>query len=144
MKKSVWFWVVLVLVMFTCLFLISVLDVGASDGIVGSKGVAFEYFEVDGATCVLAIKEQSIALDCFCPCLSDCEESESQPTLTPTDKPKDKPTPTNPPPPTKTQPPPPTKTEKPDKVKCNSGRGNGPEGQPDCDPGKSYKNKGGD
>ena len=49
----------------------------------------------------------------------------------------------------------PVKTEKPEptpmptvepteKPKCNSDRGNGSEGSPDCDPGKSYKNQGGD
>lgn len=44
-------------------------------------------------------------------------------------------------PPTPPNDPPP---EKPRKQKSNAGRGNGSEGSPDRDPGKSFKNKGGD
>ena len=52
-------------------------------------------------------------------------EKPTEPTVKPTQIPPDTPEPTP-------------------KEKCNSGRGNGSEGQPDCDPGNSGKNQGGD
>ena len=78
--------------------------------------------------------------DCY-PCVSDiCQIPTDVPPVV-TEEPKDDPTeePTLPPPPTVEPTPEPTK-----KPKCNSGRGNGSEGEPDCDPGNSGKNRGGD
>jgi len=43
-----------------------------------------------------------------------------------------------------TEEPTPEPTPEPPKEKCNAGRGNGSEGTPDCDPGNSGKNNGGD
>ena len=136
MKKDRAMWIIILLCLITLGLLMLPKNVGASDGY--PKGV--EVFEVGDHTCVLYSVNggDKAVMECFCPCLSNCEKSESQPTLSPTDKPKE-PTvvPTVEPTPVPTVEP----TEKP---KCNSGRGNGSEGSPDCDPGKSYKNQGGD
>ena len=117
MKKERVTWIIILL----CLIILGLLmlpkNVGASDGY--PKGV--EVFEVGDHTCVLT----EVGIECFCPC--DCSVSPNEPVKT--EKPEPTPMPTVEP------------TEKP---KCNSGRGNGSEGSPDCDPGKSYKNQGGD
>ena len=65
-----------------------------------------------------------------------------EPTAAPTDEPTQEPTVVPTDEPTKT----PKPTQEPtDKPKCNSGRGNGSEGDPDCDPGNSGgHNHGGD
>lgn len=81
--------------------------------------------------------------DCYCSCEVNCETKTITPTVgpDPTDTPTKDPTPTIPPSDsTPTAVPEPT-----DKPKCNSGRGNGSEGDPDCDPGNSGgHNHGGD
>ncbi len=116
-------WVLILLMLIVILLLCLPRKTGAS---VNST----DWVRSDGSICSAIITEYGVALDCDCPCLSNCEET--QLTLIPTDKPQptDKPDPT------------PKPTKKPE---CNSGRGNGSEGDPDCDPGNSgKKNKGGD
>lgn len=83
-----------------------------------------------GQTCVITYMGELYEpwVKCYCPCESDCEFS-PEPTVSPTDE---TPVPSETPEP----------TEKP---KCNSGRGNASEGDPDCDPGNSGgHNQGGD
>ena len=117
-----------VVVLFGCLYMSSI--VGASDGI--PEGVT-RFYDC-GNVCYVWPDGSG---DCY-PCRQDPCESERQPTLTPTDEPQ--PTPTDEP----TPPPPPQPTPE-EKEKCNSGRGNDSEGDPDCDPGNSGgKNQGGD
>lgn len=70
--------------------------------------------------------------DCYkcleCEACDECETPNPNPTPNPKPTPDPDPTP-----------------EPPKKQKCNSGRGNGSEGDPDCDPGNSGgHNKGGD
>ena len=95
-----------------------------------------EWTREDGSICTLYVGEEGVALDCDCPCVSDCGESEQQTTLIvvdeeeekpkppptdspiPTDKPTDEPQPT----PEPTDDPP-----KEEKTKCNAGGGNGSE-----------------
>jgi len=131
-NKVFWFLVILLILAFGMMLIPK--KAGASDGMPPNV-IAWEYagelfvtdYDEDGHP-----RTQHI-----CPCEDDCniENVIVQENVTEKDKPK--PTPTAPPPP-------PIKTEKPEKVKCNSGRGNGSEGSPDCDPGNSGKNKGGD
>lgn len=93
-------------------------------------------FELDsGHTCVTDYRNGNPYTQCFCDCESGCVEVVNTITerVDKTQIPID--VPDTPVPPT------PEPTEKP---KCNSGRGNGSEGEPDCDPGNSGKNKGGD
>ena len=123
MKKDRAMWIIILLCLITLGLLMLPKNVGASDGY--PKGV--EVFEVGDHTCVLYSVNggDKAVMECFCPC--DCSVSPNEPVKT--EKPEPTPTPTVEP------------TEKP---KCNSDRGNGSEGDPDCDPGKSYKNQGGD
>ena len=111
---------------------------GAEDGLPPSVQV----FEVGDHTCVLYEFKNGVGgteaeLECFCPCEAGCrvdtrtiqeviDDGPEGPTPKPTNKPPDP-------------------TPKPEKVKCNSGRGNASEGDPDCDPGNSGgHNQGGD
>ena len=86
--------------------------------------------------------------DCY-PCQSDICQIVSDSVVETFNPPRQDPT-ENPPPtqePTEepTLPPPPTEEPPPLKHRCNSGRGNGSEGDPDCDPGNSGgHNQGGD
>ena len=87
----------------------------------------------EGLTCVVWPDGSG---DCYCPCEVDCELEKTYDTPepgepTPTDTPPDS-TPTPLPEPTSTP-----AVEPTDKPKCNSGGGNGSEGDPDCDPGNS-------
>lgn len=133
MKRENWILLILILVITV---LVIALPGKASAGDVLPVGV--EIFWIDtGHTCVIYEGE----FECYCPCeIADCEKGPD-----PTDKP-DTPKPTDP-----TDIPEPTETPEPTKKpKCNAGRGNGSEyywdGEKwvDCDPGNSYKNKGGD
>ena len=109
---------------------------GAGDGL--PDGIA-EWTRSDGSICSANLVAGGI--DCDCPC-TGCEPEDlctgpiqhvscletPEPTVSPTGE-----TPV------------PSETPEPTKVKCNSGRGNGSEGDPDCDPGNSGgHNKGGD
>ena len=77
--------------------------------------------------CVTDLRDDGPHTECYCPC--EAETCASPIVIEPTDVPTDTPEPPEP-------------TEKP---KCNSGRGNGSEGDPDCDPGNSGgHNQGGD
>ena len=78
-----------------------------------------EWYRTDGSICSAIITEYGVAIDCDCPCGFSPEPTVSLNGETPV----------------------PSETAKP---KCNSGRGNGSEGNPDCDPGNSGKNQGGD
>ena len=110
-------------------FGVVILYVGTANA--SSGDVIKEWYRTDGSICSAVITEYGVAIDCDCPCLSDCTVFEKQETLTPTDEPQDTP-------------------ETTEKVKCNSGRGNGSEliwdGEKwvDCDHGNSDKNQGGD
>ena len=121
-------WIIILLCLIILALMMLPKRAGASDGL--PTGVTV--FEVGDHTCVLyhrgGTSYDEAELECFCPC--DCSVSPNEPVKT------EKPEPT---------PIPPTPTVEPtEKPKCNSGRGNGSEGSPDCDPGKSYKNQGGD
>ena len=92
------------------------------------EGLGVFYLDT-GHACVY--NESSLEWDCYCPCYQGwcLEEFSPDPTVSPT---AEKPVPSETPIP----------TEKP---KCNSGRGNGSEGETDCDPGNSGDaNQGGD
>ena len=111
----------------------------------------YEWAREDGSICSAIVTDNSVALDCDCPCENDCNMSfpwESYDVPEPTQEVVKEPTPYNTevvttPEPTN-KPPDPT-TAPPEKVKCNSGRGNSSEGDPDCDPGNSGgNNQGGD
>ena len=93
-------------------------------------------FEIPtGQYCVTDYRDGKAFTQCFCACENGCVDTVNvitervDKTQVPTDVP-DTPVPPTPEP-----------TEKP---KCNAGRGNGSEGDPDCDPGNSGKNQGGD
>ena len=88
--------------------------------------VSVEVYEIQtGHYCVTDHRDDGPHTKCYCPCeLGMCAEPSEEPKETPT------------------TPEPPVPTEKPS---CNSGRGNGSEGDPDCDPGNSGgHNQGGD
>ena len=130
MKKERAMWIIILLCLITLGLLMLPKNAGASDGY--PKGV--EVFEVGDHTCVLYSVNggDKAVMECFCPC--DCSVSPNEPVKTEKPEPTKEPTPI-----------PPTPTVEPtEKPKCNSGRGNGSEGSPNCDPGKSYKNQGGD
>ena len=126
MKKKDWAFVgFLVALIVLGVFLMYVGTASASSG-----DVIQEWYRTDGSICSAIITEYGVAIDCDCPCLSDCTVFEKQETLTPTDTPQETPT---------------------AKPKCNSGRGNGSEFIWDgtkwveCDPGSSGgHNQGGD
>ena len=92
-----------------------------------------EVFEIpSGHTCVLV----GDYFECYCPCVAsvdtiieyvdtECEDCESCTECAECEECEEC-------------------KEEAEKVKCNAGRGNGSEGDPDCDPGNSGKNKGGD
>ena len=93
-------------------------------------------FEIPtGQYCITDYRDGAAFTQCFCACENGCVDTVNvitervDKTQVPTDVP-DTPVPPTPEP-----------TEKP---KCNAGRGNGSEGDPDCDPGNSGKNQGGD
>ena len=99
-------------------------------------------FEIPtGQYCVSDYREGDPFTICYCA----CEEEECREVVytKPTDEPKPKPT-DKPPTVVPTNEPTPEPTDRPEKEKCNSGRGNDSEGAPDCDPGNSGKNQGGD
>lgn len=126
MRTSTKMWVVGIAVIL--LVLGATVAVGANsilpDGVV-------EWTRSDGSVCSAVVSEYGVALDCDCPCDELCVEPTVTPKVVHTSTPKTQ-EPTSTPEPTK-------------KVKCNSGRGNGSEGDPDCDPGNSGgHNEGGD
>ena len=87
---------------------------------------------------IVTIVGDNVVQSCLCGEAACYDGTEVVPSNTPvpTKDPTKEPTqePTDPPP-----------TEKPKKQKCNAGRGNGSEGDPDCDPGNSGgHNQGGD
>ena len=123
-------WIIVILIGLALGLCVSIANAGDTP-----EGV--EVFQVGDHTCVLYSGEVTISdekafivnnnnavMECFCSCeLSpDCNVSPNGETPVPSETPPPKPT----------------------KEKCNSGRGNGSEGDPDCDPGNSAKNKGGD
>lgn len=91
-------------------------------------------FEIPtGQYCVTDYRDGEAFTTCYCPC--ETGKCEVDPVV-PTDEPVD---------PTETPKPPDPTPEPTKKPKCNSGRGNGSEGDPDCDPGNSGgHNQGGD
>jgi hypothetical protein len=95
-------------------------------------------YALDGGWLILT--EEDILYVCGCeagPCGVTVTNSQE-----PTDEPTSTPVPTDDPTPVPTDVPTQEPTKKP---KCNSGRGNGSEGEPDCDPGNSGgHNHGGD
>ena len=118
-ERITWVFIILCLIVIALLLIPS--RVGASDGLPDN---IFEWVRSDGSLCSAIISEGAVALDCDCPCGELCAE----PTVTPKE----------------THTPVPTLVPT-DKPKCNSGRGNDSEGNPDCDPGNSGEhNKGGD
>jgi len=84
-------------------------------------------WEYDSLICVTDVRADGPHTSCYCRCEDGCAaETPENGSLRPTEaigKPQ----------PTENAP-----------VKCNAGRGNGSEGNPDCDPGNSGKNQGGD
>ena len=124
MDKQRIVWIVVLLLLIAIAMMALPRNAGAEDGY--PDGVVV--FEVGDHTCVLS----DAGIECFCPC-DGC--SSEQPVSPNGEKPVKTEKPTDTP-----EPPSPT----PEKVKCNAGRGNGSEGDPDCDPGNSVKNHGGD
>lgn len=112
MKKKVSFLIVIIALLLIVALLAAPRKAGASDGI--PKGVQ-RFYDCNNVCYVWPDGSG----DCY-PCLPNCEESETQPTLTVTNEPQPTPKPTK-------------------KPKCNRGKGNGPE---DCDPGNSGGNPG--
>jgi len=88
-------------------------------------------WEFEGLLCVSDYNvDGNPTTNCYCPCEPTCQVD----TRTVQEVIEDGPVGPTPPPPDPT-----------DKPKCNSGRGNGSEGDPDCDPGNSGDhNQGGD
>jgi len=127
-KQKIIFIAVLLALIFLAL---SFMPTGASDGLPSNVTV----FEVGDHTCVLysVTGGDKAVMECFCPC-DGCSPEQVVTKPVKTEKPTDVPP---------TQIPPDTPEPTP-KEKCNAGRGNGSEGNPDCDPGNSGKNQGGD
>ena len=124
-RKQNWIWVLIVLLLITIVLMSLPRKAGASDGY-PKDVIAWEYA---GELFVTDYRDGRPVTKHICPCNDVCEDSYT-PETTPTDAPEPQPTP---------------KPEKTKKPKCNSGRGNGSEGNPDCDPGNSGgHNKGGD
>ena len=112
-------------VAFVALVAIALMAAGKARAVAEQPGQTYEWVGQDGSICTAIITGYGVALDCDCPCHTDCPACEE--CETPTPEPTPEPTPT------------------PEEVKCNAGRGNGSEGDPDCDPGNSGgHNQGGD
>ena len=143
MKKNRVLWIVVLLILIAiCLMLLPTNASAEGDKPYDEIVPHVLGFEIPtGQYCVTDYRDGKAFTQCFCACETCAEPSvipkevpptdspTQEPTAVPTDKPKDTPVPTSAP------------TEKP---KCNSGRGNGSEGEQDCDPGNSGKNQGGD
>jgi len=117
--------IVVILTVLGLLSLVSFILANASDApVVERIEDRIGVFELDtGHVCVVTYRGEWYVpyVKCYCPCEVECAIS----SIVIEDTPE-----------------PPTPTDKP---KCNSGRGNDSEGDPDCDPGNSGgHNKGGD
>ena len=125
MRKERIAFIVLMLILIAIAMMFLPRGVGAGPELPEGLGV---FYLDTGQACVY--NESSLEWDCYCPCYQGwcLEEFSPGPTVSPTDE---KPVPSETPVPT-------------EETKCNSGRGNGSEGDPDCDPGNSGKNQGGD
>lgn len=120
-----------VYILLALVILLGATAVSASGGLPDS---VFEWTREDGSICSAIISEYGVALDCDCPCgdaacavieCEDCEQCQECGECEICTECKEC-------------------KEEVEKEKCNAGRGNGSEGDPDCDPGNSIKNKGGD
>lgn len=97
----------------------------ASTSTVPDKVAAWNF---DSLLCVTDYRDGNPFTLCYCPC-DECVQAIVTEKIVETEKVVETPTP------------PPQE----EKVKCNAGRGNGSEGDPDCDPGNSAgHNNGGD
>jgi len=137
MKKNRALWIVVLLILIAiCLMLLPTNASAEGDKPYDEIVPHVLGFEIPtGQYCITDYRDGKAFTQCFCACENGCVDTVNvitervDKTQVPTDVP-DTPVPPTPEP-----------TEKP---KCNAGRGNGSEGDPDCDPGNSGKNQGGD
>ena len=140
MKKNRALWIVVLLILIAiCLMLLPTNASAEGDKPYDEIVPHVLGFEIPtGQYCVTDYRDGKAFTQCFCAC-ETCAEPSVITKEVPT-TPKDTPVPPTDVPDTPV-PPTPEPTEKP---KCNAGRGNGSEGDPECDPGNSGKNQGGD